>query len=391
MTSHSDRLAGIEVWLAGLAAPGTGTVLIMDRTASARSLHRSLATATGPALVLGPTGRPYRPPTGWDLVARYGVFGPVSEPQWLVRLDLPGARAWFADSVRPAWGLPGRVARRLGRWPAAARWAFHGTAALLVPEDGPRDRWAGPAGLTGPAGPPIALATGTGATSGRLVISYGDPTGRPARHVKLGPVGQARPLRSEREVLVRLAGTPGVPAAAGTASNEVWYASGQDHLPGVSLQRHWSGGVDRIPGIAAVLDWLATTTAPRGLVHGDLWPANVLLGPAGIGVVDWEAAGPGDPLLDAVFFLVTADPAADADPVAATVRALTAPAAGAGLGRLLAATGRPGLAGAELRTELLAALTTIAARSGPGGRPDPDRRSRWLAGRDALAAAGQRP
>ncbi|NUW31450.1 aminoglycoside phosphotransferase family protein [Nonomuraea sp. SMC257] len=55
-------------------------------------------------------------------------------------------------------------------------------------------------------------------------------------------------------------------------------------------------------------------SAPTGFVHGDLGGANILVaGPAGAarvaGVLDWEAAGPGDPAVDLAALSVSVGPA----------------------------------------------------------------------------------
>ena len=60
-----------------------------------------------------------------------------------------------------------------------------------------------------------------------------------------------------------------------------------------------------IPGAEAVADWLAAnapTSGERTLVHGDYTLANVVFSrstpPELVGVLDWERAGAGDPLVD---------------------------------------------------------------------------------------------
>lgn len=61
----------------------------------------------------------------------------------------------------------------------------------------------------------------------------------------------------------------------------------------------------RLPGIGAHIDVLVEKMAARriALVHGDFSPKNVLVGPEGCWVLDWEVAHLGDPAFDVAFML----------------------------------------------------------------------------------------
>jgi aminoglycoside phosphotransferase (APT) family kinase protein len=66
---------------------------------------------------------------------------------------------------------------------------------------------------------------------------------------------------------------------------------------------------DRHPAVAAVImaqaERMRATRDTLGvLVHGDFSPKNVLVGPSGLWVIDWEVAHVGDPVFD-IAFLVT--------------------------------------------------------------------------------------
>lgn len=70
------------------------------------------------------------------------------------------------------------------------------------------------------------------------------------------------------------------------------------------------------PRIEAVVERLLTTKAC--LVHGDFSPKNILVGPSGVWVLDWEVAHVGDPAFDLAFLtthllLKTVKRPADAD------------------------------------------------------------------------------
>lgn len=426
MTTRPDRLAGLGVWLAGLAgarlavvgvgepalatlaAMGVDTVLeggaadagllVLGRPGDLDAVLSHGVSIDGPVLALWPTGptslESRRTPAGWTVVARYAVTPAVGMPTHLVRLDQPEGRRWFAADVRPAWGAAGRAARRIGGWPLLGRLGFQGEGVLLVPAAGPTSYPAGQPETAALAGwrdtAPVVLSLGGGSTGGRVVLSYGDVEGRVRRHVKVDPLVRSAGSRAEWEALGRLADpdpAPGVPVQLASATTTTWYAAAQGHLPGPSLERHWSGrgAADRDADIDAVLAWMAAVTAPRGLVHGDLWPANVVRGPGGIGVFDWEGAGVGGPLADAVQFLITATRGAEVDLPAAAVTALTDPRLERRLGGVLASAGLPVPDSAGLRLAVLEALIEIAERPAPGGIPDPARRAAWLACRDRLA------
>lgn len=440
MTGHrADRLAGLGVLLAGrsragllvhgvpepamralraagILIGGVGANGTRDRTPTPDAALVVLKPADDPqeviaALPLPPGGRvvvlrrrglPVRAPRGYRVVARFGCIGSADSPTHLVRIRGAGrrdARSWFGG-VRPTWGVVANVARQVGRLPLVARWGFPVEATLLVrggsaPVAGGPDRFScdqiGP-DLDGPA----VIALGGGPTAGRTVLTYADDRGRPVRHVKLDIAARAAALLTEQSALERLVDLPGVPRpCAPFILGPAWVGVQQTHLDGPCIERRWAsdGAAPWSTDVDAVLSWLTTVTLPRGLVHGDLWPSNVVYDGSRVGVFDWESAGPGDSLVDALSFLITAArtqrPYATLADAALAVFSPTGWAVGATSRRLapflngLDASSDP----ARVEDRLLDQLTVIAERDAPGGNPDQQRQTEWLAARDAVAGA----
>lgn len=423
-------------------APVDSAVLVAT---SSRAAADTLATAnlspTAVIWLLFPTGSTSRAQqaarsAGLHVLGRFGVLNEATSPTHLVRTDLPEARSWFADSIRASWSTPGRVARRLGRTPLVAPWGFTTQALLLAGRQVPPG-WPLPA--DGRCAVPVAVGLGGGPTAGRSVLTYGDAQGRPVRHVKLEPTGPvpARPRESQVLTLLgevdTLAGS--VPSHLGDECGPGWAAFAQSHLAGTTLDRRWerNGARHWERDVTEVLDWLARfagmsgslaesrlaatdpihpptglpedlraaiargarlASSARRLVHGDLWPGNVVRGPSGIGVLDWESASAGHPLTDTLTFLLTATrcrlPAgstiADAG-VAALADHRSAAGTGAALRRVLAAVGQADLPPSELDDLVVCQLHEVARRPAPGGLAEANRCEMWL---DCLRAVWER-
>jgi aminoglycoside phosphotransferase (APT) family kinase protein len=79
----------------------------------------------------------------------------------------------------------------------------------------------------------------------------------------------------------------------------------------LSTRRHVTETTERLdefggPGFTDAVDWLhenePSMPAHASIVHGDLWPGNVLFHHRTLtGVIDWDRAGIGDPMLDVGF------------------------------------------------------------------------------------------
>lgn len=373
---------------------------------------------------------------GLRIVARYGTMPGGDSPTHLVRIGGDPAARWFADAVRPSWGFRGRLARRLGRIPRLAEWTFPGRAVLVA---GARAELDWP--LSPGAGTPAVIALGGGATSGRCVLTFTD-SGVPLRHVKIDPMDRPGPGRREAAALRALATMPGVagsaPALLGEGSGPDWVGTAVSHVDGVSLERRWDRDTPAeswLRDVEDVLDWHASFAADavvtgisprparlplddlpadladavrRGLrsagsalprlIHGDLWPANILWSPRRVAVIDWESARPGHPVLDALTFLGIAAQRAPSGPrllhrgrslSEAMVDVLTKPSrlgtiAATHLSRITSSDGidRP----SELSDLVLAQLALAAFEDGPGGISDAVRTRTWVA---ALIAVWQ--
>ncbi len=364
---------------------------------------------------------------GFTAAARFGVVGDIDSPTHLVDLDRAEGRRWFADSVRPAWGPRGRVARQVGRLPRLAGWGFEGRALLLTRS--PARRW--PLAPDGGARTPAVIALGGGSTAGRSVSTFTDERGTPLRHVKVDPVtdGAASELLHESdalEVVGRLDALRGtVPRTLGREEGPGWQAFAQSHLPGVMLDRRWETrhrrswdddvgdviawlsrsatasaevavtAMPSVPGLSGALEGLPpdlrdavergdrlAAAAPR-LVHGDLWPANVVRGPQGIGVLDWESATRGHPLTDALSFVATAtrhrlqnsETLADACRVA--LCGPRAPQTERWVRQVLASVGMSDLPRSRADDLVASQLLQVAVQPSPGGEADGKRRRDW--------------
>jgi aminoglycoside phosphotransferase (APT) family kinase protein len=66
-----------------------------------------------------------------------------------------------------------------------------------------------------------------------------------------------------------------------------------------SVERRASGSSPLLEAAEERLNEVAMPQGPAGLVHGDLWQSNTLwTGERCVGMVDWDAAGVGDPGID---------------------------------------------------------------------------------------------
>ena len=141
---------------------------------------------------------------------------------------------------------------------------------------------------------------GQDAAAGVLVMAYLDP----ARHASWK--AELRAGRAEPEVaaavgerLVRIhAATADDPAvAAEFATDRIFYD--------IRLEPYLVATAGRHPDRAAALHALVATTAAtkRCLVHGDVSPKNILVGPGGPVFLDAECAWYGDPAFDLAFCL----------------------------------------------------------------------------------------
>ncbi len=158
--------------------------------------------------------------------------------------------------------------------------------------------WMRRAAAVAPEAVPALL--GQDAEAGVLVMAYLDP----ARHRLWKPelrAGRAEPgvARAVGERLVRIhAATADDPeVAAAFATDRIFYE--------IRLEPYLVATAAKHPDRAAALQALVRTTAAtqRCLVHGDVSPKNILVGPEGPVFLDAECAWFGDPAFDLAFCL----------------------------------------------------------------------------------------
>ncbi len=221
----------------------------------------------------------------------------------LARLGLarPGERLHFA---RLTGGVSSDIWRvELARGPVCVKRAL---AKLRVREDwfAPVERnayeaaWMRRAAAVAPEAVPELLGQDPG--SGVLVMAYLDPARHPLWKTELRQ-GRADPevARSVGLRLVRIhAATADDPeVAAEFATDRIFYD--------IRLEPYLVATAAKHPDRAEALHALVTTTARtrRCLVHGDVSPKNILVGPAGPVFLDAECAWFGDPAFDLAFCL----------------------------------------------------------------------------------------
>jgi aminoglycoside phosphotransferase (APT) family kinase protein len=158
--------------------------------------------------------------------------------------------------------------------------------------------WIETVGRIVPAAVPGLLAHDP--AGGWFAMAWLDPVGWPVWKARLA-AGAADPAFAARvgATLVRIhAATARDPALAGRFANDALFdALRLDPYLGAAAARH--------PGLAMRLDELRAVTAGTrlALVHGDVSPKNVLLGPDGPVFLDAECATFGDPTFDLAFVL----------------------------------------------------------------------------------------
>jgi hypothetical protein len=202
------------------------------------------------------------------------VAGGVSSDIW--RADLPGG--------------PVGVKRALERLRVAATWT------VPTHRTGFEAAWLAAAGEVRPeaACPVIGFA----AEERVLVMRWLDPANHPVWKAQLlgGQVDVSVAGEVGRRVAAIHAGLSGESRWRGAFdAGDLFQALRLDPYLGVTGERH--------PRYRAALEGLARRTAATGrtVIHGDVSPKNVLVGPAGPLLVDAECATWGDPAFDLAF------------------------------------------------------------------------------------------
>ncbi len=222
------------------------------------------------------------------VLRRLGLCGPTEMPTCtalaggvssdIVRVDLPGRslcvkRALPRLKVTADWRVP------VERSAYEAEWLRF--AAEVVPAAVPR-------------------LHGYDAVSGSLAMGWLDPATHPVWKVRLRD-GHCDP-RFAASVATTIVAIHG--ASAGDAAVAARFDTGP-LFHALRLDPYLIAAARRHPAIAALLHERVrvTATTRRALVHGDVSPKNVLVGPGGPVLLDAECAWYGDPAFDAAFCL----------------------------------------------------------------------------------------
>ncbi|MBX6323899.1 MAG: phosphotransferase [Rhodospirillaceae bacterium] len=205
------------------------------------------------------------------------LAGGVSSDIW--RIELPDGRAVCVKRALPRLRVAGDWRAPVERSRYEARWIR--TAGAIVPDAVPQ-------------------LIGEDEESGLFVMAYLDP--RSHRWWKgelLEGAVRAEDAAAVAAVLVRIhaatAGDPVVPARFPT--DAIFHA--------IRLEPYLEATAVRHPDLGPALLALSRDTAAckRALVHGDVSPKNILLGPKGPVLLDAECAWFGDPAFDIAFCL----------------------------------------------------------------------------------------
>ena len=230
-----------------------------------------------------------QPPS--EIVAPLRRLGLIAEGETPAFAPLPGGVSSDIWRVELARG-PVCVKRALARLKVADDWR------VPVERNAHEVSWMRTAAAIVPEAVPAVL--GHDAEAGLFVMEYLDPARYPSWKDELRD-GRAEPAAA-REVGRRIArihaGTAGDPTVAARFSTDALFRA-------IRLEPYLETAARRHPDRAAALLALAGTTAAtrRALVHGDVSPKNILLGPRGPVFLDAECAWYGDPAFDLAFCL----------------------------------------------------------------------------------------
>lgn len=236
----------------------------------------------------------------------------VALPSWkqprLYVVAYPWKWRWLASNLFPAYRLTARLRRWFLRVRSQVLGEFRRSQGPYALDEFTRS-------FSHPVRP-VAVLVGTAGPTQKLVVQLADPTGRTTAYVKYGESPAAR-RRLEQEFKV-LSGLPdGVgptplglrPIGAGLALF-LSVAEGRP-LPGqvfpssetlALVTRLWRGAMEvsvydhpwirRLLGACPSAEpWVKVLSSRQWAVvpmHGDLAPWNILLGPSGLRLIDWE-------------------------------------------------------------------------------------------------------
>lgn len=226
-----------------------------------------------------------------DVGAALVRMGLAAPGEHLCALRLTGGVSSDIWRVELASG-PACIKRALPRLRVAADWH------APVERNGYEFAWMQTAQAIVPGVVPEVL--GVDAEAGMFVMRFLDPGTHPLWKARLRDgVAEADTARAVGDRLVRIhAATAGDTAIAGRfATDHIFHP--------IRLEPYLLAAGRAHPDRAAQLGVLAETTAgtKRALVHGDVSPKNILVGPEGPVFLDAECAWYGDPAFDLAFCL----------------------------------------------------------------------------------------
>ncbi|MCC6468788.1 MAG: aminoglycoside phosphotransferase family protein [Alphaproteobacteria bacterium] len=217
-----------------------------------------------------------------------GLLAPGTEP---AAEPLAGGVSSDIWRVETAAG-PACVKRALSKLKVAADWR------APVERNAYEVEWMRVAGAVVPDGVPRLL--GHDPQSGCFAMAYLEPRDFPLWKALLRDgKAEAETARAVGERLVRI-------HAATAGKSEIARAFATDHIfHSIRLEPYLLATADKHPALAPALRALVDTTAStrRALVHGDISPKNILVGPKGPVFLDAECAWYGDPAFDLAFCL----------------------------------------------------------------------------------------
>jgi aminoglycoside phosphotransferase (APT) family kinase protein len=229
------------------------------------------------------------PPPPADLIAalrRLGLAGDADHPRFA---PLPGGVSsdiWRVDVD----GGPICVKRALPKLKVAADWR------APVERNAYEVAWIETAGRIVPGSAPRIL--GHDAEAGLFAMEFLDPAGHLLWKTELmeGRVDAGFAARVGQSLAAIHAGTAGDQAVAERfATDRIFHAIRLEPYLEATARAH----PDLAPALAALVDTTAGTK--HALVHGDVSPKNILIGPGGPVFLDAECAWYGDPAFDLAF------------------------------------------------------------------------------------------
>ena len=223
-----------------------------------------------------------------EILRRLGLVPPAAEPRLTPLTGGVASDIWKVEVSDRVFA----VKRALPKLRVAADWC------APTSRNASEVEWLKLAGRIAPGSAPEILAHD--AQAGLFVMSYLAPADHPVWKARLRD-GDADP-----EFAARVGRTIAAIHAATAGNAEIARRFANDHVfHPIRLEPYLEATADRHPDLREPLFALsrATLDTKRALVHGDVSPKNILVGPRGPVFLDAECAWYGDPAFDLAFCL----------------------------------------------------------------------------------------